>query len=393
MVAPFLRRTGASDSLIGLLNSISPLATLVVPILVAGRVEAMRRKKPYVLRTGLLMRVHFFAVPVLAVLLLPERRALFLVLYVASMIFSTVAGRANVPAWSDLVAKVTPVDRRGFLFAWRGILGFVPTILAAGAVGWVLRRFEFPYSYALLFLTCGVAFTLSLLFVALIRERAGKVGDIPKSQRDFLRDLPRVFRRDPDFAWFVVSRGLISLALSTVNIFFVLTAEDRFGVKAELLAAPYMVVSCCGTILGSLVFAKIGDRYGHKLNIVGRMPLFLAACLLALFAQDTFQYGFVFVLMGLFSAAGAVSNQSIILEFGGETERPRYIALWQTVLTPVKVVGPLLGGLLRQHAGIGAGFGVAMGLVVLGTALLAVKVEDPRKRAGGPDSRRRREAS
>jgi MFS family permease len=84
-----------------------------------------------------------------------------------------------------------------------------------------------------------------------------------------------------------------------------------------------------------------------------------------------------FVLLGMSVSAASVSSMNIILEFCASEDRPTYIGLTNTLLAP-GMLSPILGGWLATWVGYRGMFTVATILSLLGSALLALWVREPR---------------
>jgi MFS family permease len=389
LLSPFLRRCGASDTLIGTLTAIVTFTTAFLPILAAHYVQRLRRKKPYVLVVGTFQRMHFFIVPLLAVLVLPVDRHLFFILYVASAMFGSAMSQAVWPGWTDLVAKVTPPDKRGLLWAGRNIGGLLLAILLSTQVRGLLNRplgwwdlgpFNFAWNYGLVFLIAGTAFALSLGCIAFVRERGGQITTPPPGLGALFRLAPRVLARDRRFTVFLAAQGLLLIPAGMVGAFFALTAAKRFpGVKVEDVLGGYMTVSIICTVVGNVFFARLGDRRGHRMNLIAGAPLLMLACVWAMLAPDPKWYSLVYVFTGLSQAARAVSNIPMMMEFGGERDRTHYSAVFATVFNPLLAAGPFFGGALRDHIGLNAAFIIAIGFLVAGMLAMIFLVKDPRR--------------
>lgn len=390
VISPFLRDAGASDSTIGLIATIVPLATFLIPVLAAGYVQSLRRKKPYVTLLGAIQRTHFFVMAGLAMLLLPAHPTAFLALFVASSCVFVGSSQAVSPGWMDLVAKTTPPEKRATLFALRNSIGILPTFFAAGLVTWLLTTpsLPFPSNYATIFLISAISFGLSLIPITMIRERGGKTRPAQFNPLKIFRDIPRVLRRDGEFLRFILANCLLNIGGGMVGLFLMLTAADRFHISAGEISGKYMAVTAAVTVLGNILFVRVGNRFGHKFNIVLRSPLFALGCLIALFARNPWEFGVAFVPLTLAGSAGAVSQMAMSMDFGSERNRPRYYAIQSTVGQPIMALGPLLGGVLRDTAPLGVSFGIAMALAMAGGAL-QMTVRDPRGRG---HARRAREA-
>lgn len=399
LLSPFLRRAGASDDVIGLLAAIVTVVTAPIPLVAAQFVRRLRRKKPYVTLLGVFQRLHLLTLAALAIFVLPISPVWFFVAYVASAIVQSAATQAVMPAWTDLVAKVTPYHRRGALWAWRFNIPYVAVVLFGFAskhmlntpMGlWDLGAFNWVWNYSLVFIIAWAAFGLSLLFVALIREHTGPAapaaaeGDGPPGLMAALHLVPRLLRSDRPFAWFLAAQAVTMVAAGMVGSFLSLTAQDRFGVRPEDVVGAYMSASFITLILGNIVFARLGDRLGHRLNLLISAPAMAAACVWAVLAPDWVSFGAVYVLIGLANSARGISNLLIVMEFAGPNDRTEHMAVHSTISGPMMALGPFVGGLLRVNVGLAPTFLVAACMGLLGAWILLRKAPDPRRRVAPP---------
>ena len=382
VVAPFLRAIGASDFIIGLITGLVPLGTFLLPVLATGYIQSLPRKKPLVLKLGIFQRMHFPAVAVMALLMLPAHPIAFLWLFALTSFITNAAGQGGLPAWLDMIAKTTPRDKRGLLFSMRNTLGVLPTFFAAGLIAWVLNNpsLPFPQNYSVIFGAAGLSFIISLLIIIGVRERGGKTKTGRSNPLQMLRDVPRVLRRDGEFGRYVASVGLNGIAMGMIGAFMALTAEDRFHVSAAEVTGQYLAVTAACSIVGNLVFGRIGDRWGHRFNMVIRGPLFIVGCVIALLAQNPFQFGLAFIPITLSGAVAGISQMTMAMEFSSERNRPRYTAIQSMLSTPLMMLGPLLGGFLRDYTSLSMSFFVAIALTAVST-YLQLTVRDPRQRA------------
>lgn len=377
----FLNRLGLTDTGIGLINALAVIVAVPMPIWGAWLVRHMRRRKPFVVWVGVVQRTHLFLIAAMMLLLLPDHPMAFLAIYVASFLVNQAANQINGPVWTDLVGRVIPADRRGSLFAWRGNIGILPTIFGAGLVGWIIASRPFAENYAILFFLAGICFAISLLFVALIRESVGILDDNPAARNVHpLRDLPRMLRQDHHYRWFLIASAFTTLATGMVTIFFLLTVKNRFGIEPEGKLAMSISVNLIFLFIGNIIFAWIGDRFGHKINLVISIVLTIAACIWALLAPTMNSYVIVFVVIGLAQAASGVSGLPILMEFGGKGNRAKYAAIQNALLTPVALLSPLVGGALRDYAPLPVSFTVAIVFSIIGMLILLTQVPNPRHR-------------
>ena len=73
----------------------------------------------------------------------------------------------------------------------------------------------------------------------------------------------------------------------------------------------------------------------------------------------------------------------IVLEFAPDAERPIDIAIASTIIAPVSIAAPLLGGVLASAVGYRALFLVAFVPALFGWAILQFWVREPRTARAG----------
>ncbi len=126
-----------------------------------------------------------------------------------------------------------------------------------------------------------------------------------------------------------------------------------------------------------MAWGLLGDRFGHKLCLLGAQVCLLAAVAVALAAPSLWWLGVAFALSAAAVAAMSVSRFAIVIEFAPPALRPTYISLAGVAIAPASAVAPLVGGWLADLAGYPATFLVCGACGLLGGALL-LSVRDPR---------------
>ena len=362
---------------IGLLPAIASLGYYLPQLLTASFAEGLRYKKPFVIFVGGLGERLPYPLIGLAVWLLAVNSPTIalLILLVGVGVATSSAGMAT-PAWYDMIAKVIPVQRRG---VWSGLGHGVGALLGVGGawfVGRILVDYTFPNSFALLFLLATLFISISWMSIALTREPPSTTTKARVPLRYYLRQLPAVLRRDRNYRRYLISRTVVNLG-AMASGFFMVYGVQRFAIDGAGVGL------LTGVLIGSvalmnLVWGLLGDRVGHKGVLAAAAFLVCAAPLIAYLAPSPAWLALTFVLMGSYQAAEQASSLNIILEFCAPEDRPTYIGLTNTLLAPVLIVAPLLGGGLATLFGYATLFVVAALVAGAGALLLALWVREPR---------------
>ncbi len=334
-----------SKMALGLIPAISSLGFYLPQLFIANLSERMRYKKPFVMWIGgLVERLPFLLIALAIWFLGASSPAITLTFFFLLLVMTSFGSGIGTPAWFDIIAKVIPVQRRGF---WSGLSHGLGALIGAGGAlyfGQVLDRINFPLNFAILFTIAFAMLVISFIGLALNREPPSTVvkESIPLAR--YLSQLPEVLSRDANYRRFLLSRTTVQLGTMGVG-FFMAYGLSRFQIDGvtvgRLTAAQVFTVAVM-----NLVWGLIGDRFGHK-RVLGAAAFAMAlAALMAWASSSLIWMAVTFALVGVYVAADGVSALNIILEFCAEEDRPTYIGLTNTLLAPVLIIAPLLGGWL-----------------------------------------------
>lgn len=300
--------------------------------------------------------------------------AIFLALIVCRAISS---GLVALP-WQELMATVIPASHRGRYFGYSHLLGEMAGVAGAGIAAYLLGSLAYPRNFALSFLIGFLCTAVSYVFLMSTAEpHILPTAHTPDSDRPSFRQATAILRGNANFRTFLISRGLGYMGIMASG-FLAVYAVERFHLP-DAQAAVFTALSLGGAMIGFVTSGWAGDRLGHKVVLVSSGFLWAMALLTALLAPSTGVYYLVFVLMGISNGAAIVSDLNIVMEFGHGAERPMYIGLARTIMGPVLLVAPLLGGWIAQVADYPVMFGVSLAFAAAGFLLLWVAVTEPRR--------------
>ena len=127
------------------------------------------------------------------------------------------------------------------------------------------------------------------------------------------------------------------------------------------------------------LLGRLSDRWSRKwVLVLGSISAAISA-LLALFITDTYLFSLVFILNGIASTAFWTIGITISLEFGEESQRPTYVGMSNTLISPATILAPLLGGVLADAFGYSITFITSAAFAMVASLTLAILVNDPPK--------------
>lgn len=366
----FLDHFTGSLTTIGIFSAMMRGGGVLPQLIVANRLESMKRKKPVLLAAiwvraaawAILGGVAFFwsgADPTFVLV------ALLVLLFV----FSFAGGVAAVP-FNDLWGKTLPATVRGRFFGHRQLWGGVMALGAAYVVKRVLgdEDLVFPNNYGVLFLLSFAFLVVSYVALSSVREPPGEAVERPRRLSVFLRQSVEMVLDDTAFARFLLTRLAISFGAFALP-FYVLFGTHRVGMEMGQVGL-LVGAQVGGAIVSNLVWAELSDRVGNRsvIRLTGVIGVLIPALsLISAVAVGPYLLVVVFALIGLYVSGMGIGFTNYLLEIAPVPLRPAYIAVSGTVGS-VSLLLPIGGGLAVDAWGYQAAFVITA--VVVGVGLV-----------------------
>ncbi|MEV0561919.1 MDR family MFS transporter [Dactylosporangium sp. NPDC050588] len=181
----------------------------------------------------------------------------------------------------------------------------------------------------------------------------------------------------------VVLPGLLmAMLLAMLDNVIVGTAMPR--IVGDLGGVDHLSWVVTAYVLGSTVstpiWGKLGDLYGRKTVFLTSIVLFLLGSVLCGFSQDMPQLIGFRAFQGLGAGGLMVGAMAVLGELVSPRERGKYQGQFAAVMAVAMVGGPLVGGFITDHADWRWAFFVNLPLGGAALALLALKLDMPKKR-------------
>jgi len=349
IIPVFVSRLTGSNVLIGLSSSIANLGWSLPQVFTSHLLQSRPYRKPFYtyaayVRVGTLavlgLLIHFWGRTHPDLLL-----GLFFLLFTA---YALGGGFAGV-SFMDVVGKTIPPERRGYFWGYRLFGGGILAVLAGVAVKFTLGSFQFPESYALLFVVGSMFVLIAVVTFIFVREPPSEIPARLLSFPEHLRLGAGIFRRDHAFRhllYFRLSLGLWAMS----QPFYVIYARRVLGVP-ESTAGLFLSVQIAGSILTNLLWGRLSRTRGDRflLETIAGLALLVPAIVLggSLAPQSLRLYLLypAFFFVGATLCGLAIGYTNLLLEIAPEATRPQYVGFMNALITPVAFL-PALGGVV-----------------------------------------------
>jgi MFS family permease len=204
---------------------------------------------------------------------------------------------------------------------------------------------------------------------------------IAAEESHFWHDARAILSRDVNFRWYVVARTLAQFASMAFG-FYILYGLRRFdmsGITAGYLTAALTI----SATFANAGMGLLGDKWGHRSMLVLGALAAIASTSLAWFAPSLNWLYPVLILSGIANVSIWTIGITFTVSFGTEAERPTYIGLSNTLITPATILAPIIGGWTVDHIGFGTAFAISTFVGIITAGILIFLVKDPGRQALG----------
>ena len=374
----FVSELTTSATLIGLVPAIHAVGWQLPQLFTANKVSRLRRYKPFVLAMSVHERIPFIGFALVAWFMYELGPQTALILTFLLLIWQGFGGGFTANAWQSFIAKIIPGELRGTFFGGQAAVANIFISICAIAAGFLLEEFAMPANFSLTFLIAFFFLAISWGALALSREPVDTEKVIPETLPPIWKGAGDVLNRDRNFSWFLTARLMSMFATVgfTFYIIYCLRYFDMDAVTAGFLTATLTI----SQTVANAGMGWLGDRWGHRtMLILGLVAVSLSSGL-AWMAPSLNWFYLVFILAGVANVAIWTIGMAMTVEFGTEIERPVYIGLSNTLVAPVTILAPILGGWIADTMGFKTTFAISVFAGLLTAFVLWWFVKEPRPR-------------
>jgi MFS family permease len=371
----YLLFLGASAGLIGVIASLTSLASAVSTVPGAAVAESTGRHKSIVLVSTTAGRAVFL---VLAVMPWLGNPTITMAVLVAACLLRGGLSSFAAPAWNAVAAEAVPPHVRGRYFAFRNWGKQGTMMLLTPVVGQVLAVAGGASGWQLLWLTsAGIGLGASLCFMRMPPPSKRRVEEVASAPLAPTKPSMRQVLQDVDLLRFVGTTSLFQLSVMIAGPFFTVYLVQDMGASpfwiGMVATASPLTAMLCQPILG-----PIADRLRPEKLLVYANTIIVLTPVAWLFATDPWHIVAVNLVGGAAWQANQLGSFNFLLAIAPERRLPSYSAAHQLGLFAVTFIGPITGGLIIGIAGFPTLFvlsaaGRALATVLQQLLLLRVK--------------------
>lgn len=336
-----------SDSVIivGIFASLLRGGAIVIQLYAAFYAQAYKRVLPYLRKVFFFRWLAWLSIGLSIYFIGDSNKALTLAFIGIGLFFFSFTAGFGAIYFKELQAKLFSKKYRGKTMANRQVAGAIASIISGGVAGYVLASFEAPLNFAYLFLvSSGIMAIGFLMFITIDEPAKENISIKEKNFTLFLQNAVKTLKRDRRLQKQIIVIFLgFSYFLSMP--FVILNANNSFHLTGWMLGG-FITLQMLGSILGSGLLWRRVSNYEKMLSL--SFIFMIVAFTTALFADNVYTYGVIFLLFGIALDGFNISGMNLVIEIAPEEKRPVYTAL-QTNLTSIGLFFPILGGVMLNY--------------------------------------------
>jgi len=239
-------------------------------------------------------------------------------------IFSFSGSFANV-SYIDILGKSVLDIKRKKLFSTKQIINSIGILSSALIVRELLKHYDYPVNYSILFLFAG----LLLLTASIGFWRIQEFKSVVKAEKGFIEFftlIPSEIRKNRNLKYYLLIINSLGLGLSLLP-FLILFAKVNFGLSYKLIG-NFLLFRTIGMLATGLFLFKYSKMFKYKtllkvsLTLAGLLPVISLAL-----SQTPFMYQFIFILSGIFFAVYKIAMNGVLLEISTNENRSVYAGI------------------------------------------------------------------
>lgn len=335
-------------------------APLVFNIIFSGFLQRFPLKRKFLI-LGIYMRsVSFLGMAAVTLIFARNNPTVALVsLYFLIFLFSISGGFASI-AYSDIIGKLLPSEKRGGLYAAKQFFSGIAALLGGVFIAWVFKpgNLKFPMNYAIGFTIGAIGLMIGGMGFFGLKEPVSRIKkEDLVIKNNFVKNIVAILKGDRPFLKFILIENITSFSLMILP-FYMVFIKNSFSNYMDYLGV-FVIVQVVGGITSNFLWDFVSRKYGSK--SVVKLCIFMGAMIpvvaLIIKPLGPIWYIIVFLLIGFITSGRNIGFEPYLLDIAPNEKRTIYLGI-RGSLNILVVLLPLAGGIFINIFGYYLTFGL-----------------------------------
>ena len=358
----------------GTLYSIMLGAPLLFNLLFSHYLVRFPFKKKFLLLGIYLRSISFLGMAIVTFLFAKNNPIIALgAFYLLILLFSLSGGFAGI-AYSDLIGKLLPSQKRPGLFALRQIFSSLASLIGGVIVTRIFMpgSFTFPLNYSISMAIGCLGLIVGAFGFWMIKEPNSEINTTVEKREGIFESTFKILKEDRAFLKFIIVENITSFSLMILP-FYMVFVKNTFADYKSYFGA-YVIAQLSGVILSNFLWGIISKRLGTstllKVCILTGASIPLIAILLK--PMGALWYALVFLLVGVITSGRNMGFEPYLLDLAPGDKRTVYLGIRGT-LNILMVLLPVAGGFFIDKLGYFTTFAIVSAVMILAFILFQHK--------------------
>lgn len=349
VIPAMIIQSGGSAFQVGLLTAILIGGAKISQLIASPFLFFKQRKKPFLILGISIRFIALFAIAASFYLSdMLEGGMIIALIFLFISFFSFSEAFASL-SYTDIMGKSILQEKRKSFLSLKQVLTSLLIFAAAFAVKEVLKRYDFPENYSILFLVASISLFIASFGFWRIKEVYVPVESENTGLRSFIRLLWNELRTNKRLQAYLVIINTLGIGMGMLP-FMILYVKTNIGIEAGQIG-NFVILKTLGLVLSGLILFRFARKIGYKIIlyiaiIVGSLiPVYGI-----LTGQSAQLFSLIFLLGGIYITFFRIAQTGILLEISTNTNRVLFagIAGFGSILV---TIFPLMAGLIIEWVG------------------------------------------
>lgn len=294
---------------------------------------------------------------------------IILLIFLFISLFSFSSSFANV-SYIDILGKSIKKIKRKKFFSTKQIINSTGILLSALLVRELLKYYNYPVNYSILFLFAGILLLIASLGFWKIQEIKSLVT-AEKGFIEFFTLIPSEIKKNVNLKYYLFLINSLGLGLRLLP-FLILYAKVNFGLSYGLIG-NFLLFRIMGMLSAGLFFYKYANRIQYRNLLKFSMSLASLLPIVSLvYSHVQSIYQLIFILSGIFVVTYKIAIDGVLMEISTNENRTIYAGISGAgnILT---TLFPLFAGVLIPILGYHSIF-IMVSLIISFSYIFATKL-------------------
>jgi MFS family permease len=371
VIPAMLIQSGGTSFHLGILTAILLGGSSFFQLFFASYLSNKTYKKRYLLTA---INLRAFSLFVLSFLFFFSKNIksdlIILFIFIIISFFAISGSFANI-SYMDIFGKSVKPEKRKKFFTLKESITSIGVFISAMVVRELLKNYDYPSNYSLLFLVAAFLLLIASLGFWQIKEVRSKIK-INQGIITFFKQIPSEIKQNSNLKYYLLLINTFGLALSLLP-FLILFAKENFDLTGKMIG-NFLIFRVSGMVVSGMVFYRLAHKVNYKFmvktaSIVGALIPVVSLFLI----QYQFYYQFLFILSGFFVSAYKISKSGILIEISNADNRAKYTGI-SGAGDIISMIFPLLAGALISVFGFHIIF-IIVSVIVFSGFFIARKLD------------------